>query len=66
MKPRHRGRRETRLKEKRQYQTPSVRSEHVTIGVFGDYGDDTGCPGGGGNNNGPLNFFNPLFRFCCN
>lgn len=54
------------MKEKRQYQAPSVRSEHVTIGVFGDYGDDTGCPGGGGNNSGPLNFFNPLFRLCCN
>jgi hypothetical protein len=54
------------LKEKKQYQAPEVRSEQVAIGVFGCYGGQGGGGGGGNHNNGPLNFFNPLFHFCCN
>lgn len=51
------------MEEKKPYKAPEVRSERIAIGVFGDYG----TPGDDGSNHtGPLNFFNPLFRLCCN
>lgn len=48
--------------QKKEYKAPSVRTEKVTIGVFGDYGaggDD------GGTNNSPVQFLAPFFRLCC-
>jgi len=51
------------MKEKVVYKAPQIRSEKVDIGVFGTYsdsGDD-----GGDSTQTPIQFFNPLFHWCC-
>lgn len=50
------------------YNRPEMRAEALTMGVFGDYGNDNnggGGSGGGGGQNGPIGWFFPLFGICC-
>ncbi len=49
--------------KKREYKAPHIKTEYVNIGVFGSYDDNSDGEDGG--NNGPINFFNPFFHFCC-
>lgn len=52
------------MKKKTAYKAPQVRSEKVDLGLFGNYStnDDGGC---GGGSQTPLQFWNPLFHWCC-
>ncbi len=52
---------------KKGYLRPEIRTENLTVGVYGNYGSDNGdggCDGGGGGWS-PVHIFNPLFHWCC-
>jgi hypothetical protein len=47
---------------KKAYTAPTIRTEIIEVGVFGDYS----CGGGDdGQDWNPVQFFNPFFYFCC-
>jgi hypothetical protein len=51
---------------KKTYCKPDIRTENITVGVYGDYGSaDEGGGGGGGPTWQPIHIFNPLFHWCC-
>ena len=57
---------------KKGYLRPEIRTENITVGVYGDYGSESGGGNGGGNGGGqqgggwsPIHIFNPLFHWCC-
>lgn len=47
---------------RKEYCKPAVRSEKLTVGVFGNYG---GSESGGGCRWSPVGFLWPLFGICC-
>ena len=50
---------------KKSYTKPDIRTENLTVGVYGDYGASSG---GGGDDDcqwNPIRIFNPLFHWCC-
>jgi hypothetical protein len=49
---------------KKGYIRPEIRTESITVGVYGCYGDDDGGGGNGGTWS-PVHIFNPLFHWCC-
>jgi hypothetical protein len=54
------------MKNKKSYMRPEVRTENITVGVYGEYGSVSG----GGNpppppHFSPIHIFNPLFHWCC-
>ena len=53
---------------KKGYLRPEIRTENITVGVYGDYGSEGGGGNGGGQQGGgwnPIHIFNPLFHWCC-
>jgi hypothetical protein len=55
------------MDNKKSYIRPEIRTENITVGVYGEYGVDGGGAGGGGGDGGwtPIHIFNPLFHWCC-
>lgn len=49
---------------KKSYSKPDIRTESLQVGVYGDYGADSGGGDDGGCWN-PIHILNPLFHWCC-
>ena len=46
---------------RKSYIRPEIRTEEVSVGIYGDYGDSANGDDGWQ----PIRFFNPLFHWCC-
>jgi hypothetical protein len=51
------------MENKKSYIRPEIRTENITVGVYGDYG----AASGDGDDSGwsPIHILNPLFHWCC-
>jgi hypothetical protein len=52
------------MENKKSYIRPEIRTENITVGVYGDYAAAGGGDGDDGGWN-PIHIFNPLFHWCC-